>query len=351
MRSLRWRTGSAGSTAIHFWTSGGQRSRPSKEENRPMTRAFSRSTVAALLFGTALAVPFAPTALAQPCPDPRGASYCTNNGLVDMTNPTAGNVTVSNPTGGLVHTQNPTPGQVTFSPPPSSPRQTTPVQPQAPQKTTSAPAPSGAAATGSVTVDPPAALAGATVTVSVSGLPANAGFVVNLAQLKSTAGLMWGAKNMQTADGAPLQTDRNGNFSGTFTVPTVPDFIAPQGSVCAAILGKASYCTPFALQSAGLPPVNTATASSIVGHYQCSAMLLVGTGGGWCSGSEPLLVLNGDGTYSWADEQGTYAYDDGSSQISFSGGLGDGNILNRKLIVESSVDGMTVRYTYIRMDY
>ncbi len=283
-----------------------------------MFRNFSRSTVAALLVGSALVVPFSSAAFAQPCADPRGNSYCTNNGLVDMTNPTAGNVTVTNPTGGLVNTQNPTPGQVTFAPPPSSPRQTPPAQPQAPRKTTGAPGPSGAAATGSVTVDPPAALAGATVTVSVSGLPANAGFVVNLAQLKSTAGLMWGAKNMQTADGA-------------------------------SVLGKASYCAPFSLQSAGLPPVNTATASSIVGHYQCSAMLLVGTGGGWCSGSEPLLVLSGDGTYSWADEQGTYAYDDGSSQISFSGGLGDGSILNRKLIVESSVDG--VRYTYIRMDY
>src|SRR5258707_9342837 len=138
-RNLRRRTGSAGSPAIPFWTSGGQRSRASKKENRPMSRHFSRSTVAALLFGTALAVPFAPTALAQPCADPRGNSYCTNNGLVDMTNPTAGNVTVTNPTGGLVNTQNPTPGQVTFAPPPTSPQQATPSQPQAVRNTPAAP--------------------------------------------------------------------------------------------------------------------------------------------------------------------------------------------------------------------
>ncbi len=330
-----------------------------------MFRNFSRSTVAALLVGSALVVPFSSAAFAQPCADPRGNSYCTNNGLVDMTNPTGGNVNVSNANGGLVNTQNPMPGQVTFSPPPSSPKQTTPSQPQAVQNAPAAPArsqapqnsqaivsSSRAAANGSVSVDPPGAPAGATVTVNVSGLPANAGFVVNLGQLKTTEGLTWGAKNMQTADGASLQADRSGNFSGSFTVPTVPDFIAPQGSVCAIILGTASYCTPFSLQSAGLPPVNTATASSIVGHYQCSAKLQVGRGSDWCSGTEPLLVLNGDGTYSWADEQGTYAYDDGSSQISFSGGgLGDGNILNRKLVVDSLINGMTVRYTYIRMDY
>jgi hypothetical protein len=57
---------------------------------------------------------------------------------------------------------------------------------------------------------------------------------------------------MPTADGAALQADGQGNFSGTFTVPAVPDFIDPQGSVCAVILGSASYCTPLSLQSVGL---------------------------------------------------------------------------------------------------
>lgn len=58
-----------------------------------MIRQFSRSTVAAILLGTALAVPFAPAALAQPCADPRGNSYCTDTSptpsrLVCCVNPT-----------------------------------------------------------------------------------------------------------------------------------------------------------------------------------------------------------------------------------------------------------------------
>src|SRR6266851_7733215 len=83
-----------------------------------MIRQFSRSTVAAILLGTALAVPFAPAALAQPCADPRGNSYCTNNGLVNMQNPNpptnvnvqnpnAGNAKVTNPSAGNSNVQNP----------------------------------------------------------------------------------------------------------------------------------------------------------------------------------------------------------------------------------------------------
>jgi hypothetical protein len=71
-------------------------------------------------------------------------------------------------------------------------------------------------------------------------------------------------------------------------------------------------------------------------------------------GTPPILALNGDGTYSWGDEQGGWSFD--GTTVSFDGGLGSGTVLNRRLTVESDVvmpDGATqaVRYTYIRMNY
>lgn len=218
-----------------------------------MIRQFSRSTVAAILLGTALAVPFAPAALAQPCADPRGNSYCHPDGQVTFDPPPGGSQPSLQPcadprgnayctNGGLVG-QNPAPGGLVG--------QNTSAA-QTPQNSQVIVSSSRAATNGNITVDPPTASAGDTVTVNISGLPANAGFVVNLGQLKTAAGQIYGAKNMQPADGATLQADPNGNFSGTFTVPTVPDFIAPQGSVCAVILGSASYCAPLSLQSVGL---------------------------------------------------------------------------------------------------
>ncbi len=325
-----------------------------------------RATLAGLLLLSVLVGPTS-TALAQ-CADPRGNAYCTNNGQVttqnptggqvNTQNPTGGQVNTQNPTGGQVNTQNPTGGQVTFNPPPSAPVNAPPAQPQPPQSPSTT-APSGPApaagnqgfANGALSVDPSAAAAGETVTVTVTGLPAGTGFVVNLGQLKTLTGNDAPAKNMQSADGARLNVGPDGSFTGSFVVPTVPDQVAPQASVCAAVLGRASYCVPFSLSSAGLPPENNATADNIVGHYMCSSMLRVGRGSTFCSGGEAILALNADGTYVWGEEAGSYKFDSDSFVIAFSGGLGDGSILNRRLVASAVVDGQEIRYTYIRMDY
>jgi hypothetical protein len=328
----------------------------------------TRRTVSFLLTSVLLALPFGPAlqvASAQ-CADPRGNTYCSNNGQVTFNPPPGSSQPASQPCAdpsgntyctpdGLVQGgQNPMPGQVTFNLPPRSGVQTTTTgQPQvAPQGPPVGPSSAVVGqGNGAVSVDPAAAPAGATVTVSISGMPPNSGFVVNLGQLKTNTGLTLGAKSMQTADQSALQSGRDGSFSGTFTVPAVPDSTAPEASICASILGRVSYCTPFTLQSAGQPPVNDATPQSIVGHYQCSSELFVGRGSQWCEGTESLLVLNDGGTYSVGDESGTYTFDPGSFAIAFSGPLGSGSILNRKLQTDSTVNGVEVRYTFIRMNY
>jgi hypothetical protein len=99
---------------------------------------------------------------------------------------------------------------------------------------------------------------------------------------------------------------------------------------------------------------SAANPTSIAGHYQCSSELLVGFGGQPCT-YEPVLVLNGDGSYEWGTEQGTYMYD--GSTVTFSGTLGAGTVHNRLLVIDSQTtdpntgDAMTIRYRYIRMNY
>ncbi len=259
-----------------------------------------RCTASAVLTVMLLALSVGPVQVARAqCADPRGNAYCTNGGLVGQ-NP--------NP-GGLVNGQNPNPGRPVTSQNPNpngSVAQNTPsapAQPQAPQSSPPANSSSPAVASGIVTVDPPGAPAGATVTVSGSGLPANASFVVNLAQLKTASGQTYGAANMQAADGASLQADSGGNFSGTFTVPTVPDFIDPQGSVCAVILGMAAYCAPFLLQSVGLGVDSQPSGDPAAGTVD-------GTGTTFCYSCE---VLTND------DARRYGSYNSGSGQYEYHG--------------------------------
>jgi hypothetical protein len=299
-----------------------------------------RCTTSVLLTGMLLIFSVGPSvqvASAQ-CADPRGNAYCTNGGLATGQNPNPpmnvgqnpnppknvgqnpnpgglvgqnpnpGGLVGQNPNPGGLVGQNPNPGGlVGQNPNPGTPvAQNTsapPAQSQAPQSSQASDSSSRPWANGSVTVDPPGAPAGATVTVSVAGLPANSAFVVNLGQLKTAAGQIYGAENMPTADGASMQADSNGNFSGTFTVPAVPDFINPQGSVCAVILGRASYCAPFALQSVGLGADGEPSVAPAAGAVD-------GTGTTFCYSCQ---VLTND------DARRYGSYNSGSGQYEYHG--------------------------------
>lgn len=72
------------------------------------TRIFGGLLVSGTL--ALLTVPALPALADGPCADPSG--QCSNNGLVTMPNPSAGNVATDNPTGGNVSVQNPSAGNV-----------------------------------------------------------------------------------------------------------------------------------------------------------------------------------------------------------------------------------------------
>jgi hypothetical protein len=204
-----------------------------------------------------------------------------------------------------------------------------PVQPAQPAQTSDATAPGAnspavqpnapASASASVSVDPAAAPAGATVTISGQGLGGGRSAWINLSHMTTTTGLNLGAKQLATVNTAP-----DGTLNASVTVPSVPSWTAGTADICIINATAQPVCTPFTLASTDVPVDNTAaTPDAIVGHYQCSSALVVGFGGGWCSGSEPILALNGDGTYSWGDEQGGWTFD--GTTVSFDGGLGNGH--------------------------
>ncbi len=208
---------------------------------------------------------------------------------------------------------------------------------------------SGAAAQSgpSISVDPGAGAIGDTVTVSGQGFAAGGRGSIIFINLVTPDG---GTVEMRN-DGDPLvYAGNDGSFSADVVVPAK----AQQGrqQVCVNSLVTAKVCTPFTVAGGAAPQPNSGPAAnpqSVAGHYQCSSMLLVGFGSQWCTGSEPVLALYADGTYSFGDASGSYSYD--GSQVSFDGGAVIGTVQNRTLRFEITTDAGTVRYTYIRMDY
>jgi len=208
---------------------------------------------------------------------------------------------------------------------------------------------SGAAAQSgpSISVTPGRGAIGDTVTVSGQSFAAGGGGSIIFVNLMTPDGSTVEMRN----DGDPLvYAGSDGSFSASVVVPAK----AQQGrqQICVNSLVAATVCTPFTVSGGAAPPPNNvppANPQSIVGHYQCSSMLLVGFGSRWCTGSEPVLALYADGTYSFGDASGTYSYD--GTHVSFDGGQVIGTVQNRKLTFDISSDAGTVRYTYIRMDY
>jgi hypothetical protein len=316
----------------------------------------TRRAMALVVSGVLLVVlpgPAAQVASAQ-CADPRGNSYCSNNGQVTFNPPPGSSQTSAQPCAdprGNAYCQNG--GQATSAQPQAQP------QPASQPASANGPASSNPAlqpnapqsASASISLDPPSAPAGASVTVSAQGLGPNRSAWVNLAQMKSTTGLNLGAQQLAT-----VTTAADGSLSTSVTIPAVPSWTAGTASICLINATAQPVCAPFTLASADQAAVNTATTpDAIVGHYQCSSMTLIGFGGGFCTGTEPVLALNGDGSYSWGDEQGNWTFD--GSTVSFDGGLGSASVLNRRLTIDTQVDApdgsgqQAVRYIYIRMDY
>ena len=280
-----------------------------------------------LVVGVALLLP-ATSASAQ-CADPRGASYCTNNGQVTFGPPPGQSVAPAPP-----------PATGAPAPPPATGATSPAVQSNAP-----------ASSSASISVDPASAPAGATITVTGQGLGGGRSAWVNLAHMVTATGLGLGAKQLAT-----VNTAADGTLTATLTIPSVPSWTSGRADICVINATAQPVCTAFTLASADEAAVNTATTSAaVVGHYQCSSAVLIGFGGGWCTGAEPILDLEGDGTYSFGVEQGSWSFD--GSSVSFDGGLGNGTVLNRKLTVDSTIDApdgsgqQAVRYIYIRMDY
>jgi len=296
---------------------------------------------------------------------PVASAQCTGNGA-DALNPscTKGLAPGARCIGadGLGNPACSTSGQVTNTPP-AGPAQTSPqpvqggAQPTSPTSHGSpcdsnpANQPNAPAAPGAtISIDPSVAPAGASVTITGQGLGGSRCAAVSLSKMMSTTGLPLGAQQLTT-----VATAADGTVSAALVIPSVAGWTAGQAAICLIYATAQPVCTPFTLASAGQPVANTATTpDAIVGHYQCSSMLLVGFGSGFCSGTEPILALNGDGTYSYDTEQGTWTFD--GSTVSFDGSLGSASVLNRKLTIDTQVqmvDGSTqeVRFTYIRMDY
>ena len=315
-----------------------------------------------------------PVAGAQ-CADPRGNSYCSNGGQVTFTTPPSQSAAPSQPCAdprGNAYCQTNTspasnqPGQANGAAPST--------QPQAPAAGTVGGAAAGttgqaagttgaggnspavqpnapAAPDASISIDPSEAPAGAQVTLTGHGLGGGRSAWVNLSHMTSTGGLNLGAKQLGTINTAP-----DGSVSATLTIPTVPSWTAGSADICVINATADPVCTQFTLGSAQDTTTNSATTSdAIIGHYQCSSALLVGFGGGFCTGGEPILALNDDGTYTYGDEQGSWSFD--GSTVSFDGSLGSATVLNRKLTIDTTVDtpdgsgSQEVRYTYIRMNY
>ena len=290
----------------------------------------NRQLLARLLVGLLLILPAAaaaPIASAQ-CADPRGNSYCTNN------------------------------GQVTFNPPPGGAQ---PVQPAQPAQTGGTNAPGAnnpavqpnapVAANPTLVVDPSSAPASATITITATGLGPNRSAWVNLSHMTTIAGLNLGAKQLAT-----VNTAADGSLNSTVVVPAVPGWTAGKADICLINATKQPVCAPFTLASAEQAAINSATTpDAIVGHYQCSSAVLIGFGGGWCTGGEPVLALNADQTYAYGEEQGNWSFD--GNTVIFDGSLGTGTVLNRRLTIDTQVDMLdgsgvqAMRYIYIRMDY
>lgn len=247
----------------------------------------------------------------------------------------------------------------TSGPPPTTGRESPPPTP--------AVGPVRAVAHGmSIVVLPGAAPAGGTVQIIAKDLNPR-GRVNPLIFINLTGG-PGGPRPLTPAPGSSLRLAPDGSLTGAFVVPPragvghfqvcIAGQIGPSGadSVCAPFEVTAASTggqTSNGLSTLGEPPstprASTGDRSAIAGHYQCSSMTLIGFGGGYCTGSEALIVINANGTYTWGREHGTYTFD--GSHIVFSGQLGSGTILNRLLTVHSNVGGQTVIYRYLRMNY
>jgi hypothetical protein len=309
--------------------------------------------LAAMLLLSALGA--AQVANAQ-CADPRGNAYCSGAGQVTFSPPPAGqspaNLPCADPRGNAYCQSNPSSqnaqgGQVIAPAQPpstgtgvSNPSNSPAVQSNAP-----------AAANASLSIDPPVAPAGASVTVTGQGFGAARSASVNLSNMVSTGGLNLGAKQLAT-----INTAADGSLSTTVTIPSVPSWTAGQANICVINASAQPVCAPFTLGSAEQAAVNTATTpDSIIGHYQCSSMTLINFGGGFCTGAEPILAINPDGTYEYGDEQGNWSFD--GSTVTFDGSLGSASVLNRRFTIDTQVDmpdgsgTQEVRFIYIRMDY
>jgi hypothetical protein len=264
----------------------------------------------------------------QPCADPRGNAYCQTNPSTQTTQGGGQVVAPASSATGAAATSNT--GNA------NSPA----VQPNAP-----------ASPNASINLDPPTAPAGATVTVTGQGFGGGRSAWVNLSHMQSTGGLNLGAKQIAT-----VNTATDGTLNATVTIPSVPSWTAGSADICVINASAQPVCAPFTLGSAEQANVNTATTpDAVVGHYQCSSMTLIGFGGSYCTGSEPVLALNGDGSYGYGDEQGNWTFD--GSTIGFDGSLGSASVLNRRLTIDTQVDMpdgsgvQQVRYIYVRMDY
>ena len=265
------------------------------------------------------------------CADPRGNSYCENNGQVTFTTPGGG---TSNPTNNAPAPNAPAPNNA-------------PAQQQSPAVQSNAPV----SADASITLDPPSAAAGESVSITGRGLGGGRSAWVNLSHMTSAQGLNLGAQQLATINTAP-----DGSLTTTVVIPSVPSWTAGKADICVINATAQPVCTPFTLTSAEEANTNTATTpDAIVGHYQCSSATLIGFGGGWCTGGEPVLALNGDGTYSYGNEQGSWSFD--GTIVTFDGSLGSAAVLNRRLTIDTQIDMpdgsgvQAVRYFYIRMNY
>jgi hypothetical protein len=141
--------------------------------------------------------------VAAQCADPRGNSYCSNDGQVTFSAPPSGSA----------------PAQSNTAPaaPQSQPTQSSAPPAQSPAIQSNTPA----SGTASLSIDPPSAPAGATVSITAQGLGGGRSAWVNLSHTQSTGGLNLGAKQLATVNTAP-----DGSLSTSVVIPTVPSWTA-----------------------------------------------------------------------------------------------------------------------------